>query len=34
MDEKTTRTAEGIFTALVLGIAIWVAVYVLWLWAS
>jgi hypothetical protein len=30
MDEKTTRTAEGTFVALVLGIAMWVGGYVLW----
>lgn len=30
MDDKTTRTVEGMFVALVLGVAMWVGVYVLW----
>jgi hypothetical protein len=30
MDEETTRTAEGIFVAVVLGVALWVGSYVLW----
>lgn len=30
MDDKTTKTFEGIFVALVLGIAMWLGGYVLW----
>ena len=29
MDEKTTRVAEGFFVAVVLGVAMWVAAYLL-----
>jgi hypothetical protein len=32
MDDKTTKTAEGIFVAVVLGLAIWIGGYVLWTW--
>jgi hypothetical protein len=32
MDDESTRTAEGIFVALVLGIAMWVVGYLTLAW--
>jgi hypothetical protein len=32
MDEETTRTAEGIFVALVIGSALWMMAYLVWNW--
>jgi hypothetical protein len=33
MDEETTGAAEGIFLALVIGSALWMAAYLLWEYA-